>query len=294
MTLVWLLHNVVPGLKDVHIHFRYGAPLLLAHGFPQDSVSRNLGSPLSPQTDPATKSRSTAHIPRHRSRPRPQLHRHRRRPRRRSPIYHPERRRLNFRNRQLRPQRRPRIPKHNSNLPIRPRQRLWPDSSFDRPIPYPRQTRGIHRTPSWDLYQNWQLAFFSVPDAARYFIQGREREMLAWYFFHSSYSGNAAISTEHLDRYTREISKPGFLRSGFEYFAAATVGQDAAFFNATLRPQPLTQSVLVLGGESILAPVELSEQLWGPIGKNVEYDTIPKAGHWNVALVPLTTTMDEE
>ena len=68
------------------------------------------------------------------------------------------------------------------------------------------------------LYQNWQLAFFSVPDAAQYFIQGREQQMLAWYFWHSSYSGNSAISQDYLDRITREISKPGYLRSGLEYF----------------------------------------------------------------------------
>ncbi|KAL9089780.1 MAG: hypothetical protein Q9165_005574 [Trypethelium subeluteriae] len=36
-------------------------------------------------------------------------------------------------------------------------------------------------TPSWNLYSNWQLAFFSVPDAAQYFIQGREKEMLSWW-----------------------------------------------------------------------------------------------------------------
>ena len=50
------------------------------------------------------------------------------------------------------------------------------------------------------IYENWQLAFFSVPDAAQYFIQGREKEMLDWYFWHASYSGNSAISQDYLDR----------------------------------------------------------------------------------------------
>jgi pimeloyl-ACP methyl ester carboxylesterase len=31
---------------------------------------------------------------------------------------------------------------------------------------------------SWSLYSNWQLAFFSVPDAAEFFVRGREKEML--------------------------------------------------------------------------------------------------------------------
>lgn len=135
-------------------------------------------------------------------------------------------------------------------------------------------------TPSaaWDVYHSWQLAFFSVPDAAQYFIQGREREMLAWYFFQASYSGNSVIATDHLDRYTREISKAGFLRAGFGYFATATVTQDAAFFNATLGAHPLRQPVLVLGGESSLGPV--AKATWGPIGTDVTVDIIPKAGHW--------------
>ncbi|UKZ76931.1 hypothetical protein TrVFT333_004646 [Trichoderma virens FT-333] len=30
----------------------------------------------------------------------------------------------------------------------------------------------------WDLYANWQLAFFSVTDAAEFFISGKERQML--------------------------------------------------------------------------------------------------------------------
>lgn len=30
------------------------------------------------------------------------------------------------------------------------------------------------------VYQNWQLAFFAVPDVASYFIQGREKAMLGW------------------------------------------------------------------------------------------------------------------
>jgi pimeloyl-ACP methyl ester carboxylesterase len=64
---------------------------------------------------------------------------------------------------------------------------------------------------SSSLYQNWQLAFFAVPDAAEFFIRGREKEMLSWYFFHASYSGTAAVSEDHLQRYTNEIAKPGFL-----------------------------------------------------------------------------------
>lgn len=135
-------------------------------------------------------------------------------------------------------------------------------------------------TPSWDLYSNWQLAFFSIPDAAQFFIQGRESEMLAWYFFHASYSGSTAISQADLDRYTTQISRPGFLRSSMGYFAAATVAADAAFFNTSLAQSPITQPALVLGGEASFAPASLLRELWGPVVSNLTAEIIPKAGHW--------------
>ncbi|MCJ1475147.1 hypothetical protein MMC13_003807 [Lambiella insularis] len=133
---------------------------------------------------------------------------------------------------------------------------------------------------SWSLYSNWQLGFFGVPDAAQYFIQGREREMLSWYFFHASYSGTTAVSQADLTQYADQISKPGFLRSGLSYFAEATVAADAAFFNMTVGRQPLAQPLLVMGGEASFAPISTLEQYFAPIGSNITYDVIPKAGHW--------------
>jgi len=131
---------------------------------------------------------------------------------------------------------------------------------------------------SWDTYSNWQLAFFSVPDAAEYFIFGREKRMLAWYFFHASYAGNSVISQDHLDRYTTEISKPGFLRAGLNYFATQYV--DAQYFKAMISSNPLDQPVLALGGETSLSPMSLVQKGLGVIGKNSTCELIPKAGHW--------------
>ncbi|KAJ5087926.1 hypothetical protein N7456_011542 [Penicillium angulare] len=139
-------------------------------------------------------------------------------------------------------------------------------------------------TPSngWDLYQNWQLGFFSVPDAAQYFIQGREKEMLAWYFFHASYSGNSAITEEHLNKYATSISKPGFLRSMLNIFSVSTVTQDAKFFNASFRGdgKMLSMPVLALGGEASLAPKKNIEEIFGDVAEDLEVDVVPKAGHW--------------
>lgn len=108
--------------------------------------------------------------------------------------------------------------------------------------------------------------------------------MLSWYFFHTSYSGNEAVSLEHKERYTREISKPGFLRSGFEFFATGTVGKDSEFFRERFGGKgegKLQTKVLFLGGEASLGGGELARSWWGPIAtKKIEYDVIPKAGHW--------------
>ena len=132
----------------------------------------------------------------------------------------------------------------------------------------------------WTLYNNWQLGFFSVPDAAQYFIQGREKEMLAWYFFHSSYSGNEAISEDILNRYTTSISKPGFLRGMLDMFSVRTVTSDNQFFNSTFGEQKLSMPVLALGGEASLAPASIINQLFDPVATNLEVDVVPKAGHW--------------
>jgi pimeloyl-ACP methyl ester carboxylesterase len=134
-------------------------------------------------------------------------------------------------------------------------------------------------TTSPSLYQNWQLAFFAVPDAAEFFISGREKQMLSWYFFHSSYSGTASVSQDHLNRYTSEISKPGFLRSGFEYFAAKWEDEvyfTRAFGNGTKLQMPL----LALGGEASIAPLPVLEQLWTNVSSDLTAELVPKAGHW--------------
>jgi pimeloyl-ACP methyl ester carboxylesterase len=130
-----------------------------------------------------------------------------------------------------------------------------------------------------NAYLNWQLAFFAVPDAAEFFIQGREKQMLSWYFWHASYSGTAAVSADHLQRYTNEIAKPGFLRGGLEYFAAAWA-DEAYFKKAFGQGKRLHVPLLVLGGEASFSPIVLLESLWNGISDNFVAEVIPKAGHW--------------
>ncbi|KAF2251979.1 alpha/beta-hydrolase [Trematosphaeria pertusa] len=130
-----------------------------------------------------------------------------------------------------------------------------------------------------DLYQNWQLSFFGVPDAAEFFISGREKQMLSWYFFHASYSGTAAVSVDHLQRYTNEISKPGFLRAGLSYFG--TAWDDERYFQGAFEGgNRLTMPMLALGGEASFAPASLLNESWGGVSSNFVAEVIPKAGHW--------------
>ncbi len=135
-------------------------------------------------------------------------------------------------------------------------------------------------SPAWDLYANWQLAFFGVPDAAEFFIRGRERDMLNWYFWHSSYAGAGCIPEDIVTRYADSIKKPGYLRGMLGPFATYTVASDNAFFAATVKAKPLRMPMLAIGGEASIAPNALLAQLWGSVAGCVMTDVAPKAGHW--------------
>jgi pimeloyl-ACP methyl ester carboxylesterase len=133
----------------------------------------------------------------------------------------------------------------------------------------------MNPSPDWNVNANWHLALFTVPDVAVWLMSGRERELLAWFFYHFAYSGNAGVSTDHLETYVREISKPGALRAGISYYAA--VWQDSKD-NAVIRQRPLPMPALALGGESSAGAY--GERLWKAVAPNLVAKTIPKAGHW--------------
>ena len=58
--------------------------------------------------------------------------------------------------------------------------------------------------PDWRLGSNWHLALFSVPEAAEWLCRGRERELLAWFFWHHAYAGGQ-VSPAHFE----EVRPPG-------------------------------------------------------------------------------------
>ncbi|KAI6083932.1 putative hydrolase [Hypoxylon rubiginosum] len=134
--------------------------------------------------------------------------------------------------------------------------------------------------PFWDLYQNPQLAFFSIPDFAEFLMSGKEKPFLEWYFYHGSYSGPTAFSEDTVNRYTSSISKPGFLRAMLGPFSAASVAADAAFFKGSVGVSPLTMPVLAMGGEASLGLESALKQSYGSVAADLEIDIVPKAGHW--------------
>lgn len=64
--------------------------------------------------------------------------------------------------------------------------------------------------------------------------------------------------------------------------------RDEAFFNATTKITPLPMSVLGLGGQASFAPVRVLRAVYGPVGRHVVVDVIPKAGalDWYVFICP--------
>lgn len=128
---------------------------------------------------------------------------------------------------------------------------------------------------------NWQLAFFTQPDVAVQFIQGRERELLAWYFWHWSNNPDA-VGQADFEVYVRQLQKPGALRGGLMHFAA--VWQDMALFKAWGEAGKLAMPVLALGGEKAAGP--FPEMAMRQIAADVTGVVIAEAGHWLAEELP--------
>ena len=129
-------------------------------------------------------------------------------------------------------------------------------------------------SPEWHAGANWHLGFFTVPQVAEFAFRGRERELLSWFFWHLSHN-DPAVSAEHFEEYVRQISKPGALRAGIEYYAA--VWTDKAN-NEVYGKQKLKMPLLAVGGES--SSREYVGNLFQPVAEDVTSVVIPGAGHW--------------
>ena len=121
---------------------------------------------------------------------------------------------------------------------------------------------------------NWHLGLFTVPDVGVMAFQGRERELLSWFFWHVAHDGEA-VSPDHFEAYVRAVQRPGALRSGINYYAA--VWEDMAH-NREMAANRLDIPVLGIGGAAS-AGTFVAERL-RPVAKSVESAVIPNAGHW--------------
>lgn len=82
-----------------------------------------------------------------------------------------------------------------------------------------------------------------------------------------------------METYTRSISKPGFLRAGLMYFAAAF--GDAEYFTRRINESgKLRMPLLALGGEASFAPQSALEASFAPVAADLTTDIILKSGHW--------------
>lgn len=130
---------------------------------------------------------------------------------------------------------------------------------------------GMQPAPDW---QSWQLAFFTVPDVAVQFIAGKERELLAWYFWHWSHNPEA-IDQADFEVYVRQLQKPGSLRAGFSHFAS--VFEDTRQVQA-FAASKLTMPLLALGGERGAGAYVLGAMQ--RLAERAEGGIVPRAGHW--------------
>lgn len=128
--------------------------------------------------------------------------------------------------------------------------------------------------PDWHPGSNWHLSFFTVPDVAEWAFQGRERELLGWFFSHIAINPGA-VAGDDFELYVRQLQRPGALRAGIEYYAS--VWKDAES-NKALAERKLAMPVLGVGGEASAAGW-VAEGLKA-VADDVEAFVVPGAGHW--------------
>ena len=134
--------------------------------------------------------------------------------------------------------------------------------------------RALQPSPEWNTGSNWQLALFTVPDVAEFAFRGRERELLTWFLWHGSHNP-ASVSQEHLTEYVDQISKPGALRAGIEYYAA--VWQDLEHNKENMQTK-LPMPVIGIGGRANIG--EIAGKTLGMVADQVTIAVVEDAGHW--------------
>ena len=134
--------------------------------------------------------------------------------------------------------------------------------------------RAMMPTPEWHTGSNWQLALFTVPDVAEFAFRGRERELLNWFFWHGS-CNPSPVSAAHLQDYVDQISRPGALRAGIEYYAAVWRDMES---NKQSMQTKLTMRALGIGGRHNMG--EMVGRAMANVAEHASGAVIEDAGHW--------------
>jgi pimeloyl-ACP methyl ester carboxylesterase len=123
-------------------------------------------------------------------------------------------------------------------------------------------------------WQSWQLAFFTQTDVAVQFISGKERELLAWYFWHWAANPDA-VDQADFEVYVRQLQKPGALRGGFSHFAS--VFDDMETFKG-YGARKAEAPVLAVGGDR--GAGGFLQYAFANLASNATIDVVPNCGHW--------------
>lgn len=123
-------------------------------------------------------------------------------------------------------------------------------------------------------WQSWQLAFFTQTDVAVQFIAGKERELLAWYFWHWAANPDA-VDQADFEVYVRQLQKPGALRGGFSHFAS--VFDDTETFKG-YAGRKIASPVLAIGGDR--GAGGFLQYAFANLAEGAAIDVIADCGHW--------------
>jgi pimeloyl-ACP methyl ester carboxylesterase len=119
----------------------------------------------------------------------------------------------------------------------------------------------------------WHFSFHAVKDLPEKLIDGKEDVYLNW-FYDLTYN-QSAITPEAREEYIKQYSKPGALRSGFEYYRAVF---DDAVQNREYAKEKLMIPILAIGGEAAIG--NFTTTTFQEVANNVTGITLPNTGHF--------------
>lgn len=126
----------------------------------------------------------------------------------------------------------------------------------------------------------WQFSFNALPDLPEILTQGRERELLTW-FFNLKTAHPEKFPKQRLESYIQSYARPGAMSRGFEYYRAV---ETSAKQNVEFAKRPLDVPALALGGSKSVGAnmVRLVQNL----ASNVQGGEVEDCGHFVIEEKP--------